>query len=206
MRTLTPETIAALNSGQVKFIVLASIITPSLAIRMTSDTSGTVFVSGGGWDDALTWDDASIWDDYEGSELYVSGTLGSISDIDESKPEETGIAITFSGVDIPTLSAAAMPDFINSPVKVRLLVSGGGNSGSILLFDGVTSNAPSISYGNESKITVSCQGKFAALNRSRSERYADAEQQRKYPGDLGMQYASTVASKEVIWPAASFFD
>lgn len=206
MRTLTPETIDALNSGQVKFIVLVSIITPSISLRMTSDTSNTVFLTDGGWDDTLTWDDAKIWDDYEGAELYVTGSLGNISDVSESKPDDTGIAITFSGVDVPTLAAAAMPDFINSPVKVYLLVSGGGSSGSILLFDGVTNNAPSISYGNKTEIAVSCQGKFAALNRTRSERYADAEQQRKYPGDLGMQYASTVASREVIWPAASFFD
>lgn len=133
---------------------------------------------------------------------------------------------------MPTLAVAASSDFLNSPVSVWLLVGGGrdlaelrGDStvvtvdtsiltadaendvftGNVLLFSGFTAGAPSISYGQESRVVVQCKGKFAALDRARTERYADADQQRKYPGDLGMQYASVVASKEVVWPAASWY-
>lgn len=184
-RTLSPDTIAALSSGSPRFSVLVRIETPSLTLRMTSDTGPVVF----------------------GGETYTPGTLGGIGTVKEGgKMEDTSIGIDFSGVDVPTLAVAASPDFLNSPVSVWLLVAGGGYSGSILLFSGFTAGAPSISYGQESRVVVQCKGKFSALDRSRTERYADADQQRKYPGDLGMQYASIVASREVVWPAASWYE
>lgn len=211
-RTLSPDTIAALSSGSPRFSVLVRIETPSLTLRMTSDTGPVVF----------------------GGETYTPGTLGGIGTVKEGgKMEDTSIGIDFSGVDVPTLAVAASPDFLNSPVSVWLLVSGGtipaklrgdaidvtadsviltademGNifRGHILLFSGFTAGAPSISYGQESRVVVQCKGKFSALDRARTERYADADQQRKYPGDLGMQYASIVASREVVWPAASWYE
>lgn len=210
-RTLSPETIAALSSGSPRFVVLVRIETPTLTLRMTSDTAPTDF----------------------GGETYTPGTLGGIGAVREgSDMTETTIGIDFSGVDLPTLAVAASPAFINSPVSVWLLVGRGGAPavfradstsvtadstiltademgwavwGNILLFSGFTAGAPNISYGQESRVMVQCKGKFAALDRPRTERYADQEQQRKYPGDLGMQYASTVSSREVIWPAASWF-
>ena len=183
-RTLSPETIAALSSGSPRFAVLVRIETPTLTLRMTSETGQVEF----------------------GGETYMPGTLGNIGAVREgSDMTETTIGIDFSGVDLPTLAVAASPGFVNSPVSVWLLVEGGGQSGSVLLFAGFTAGAPNISYGQESRVMVQCKGKFAALDRPRTERYADQDQRRKYPGDLGMQYASTVSSREVIWPAASWF-
>ena len=181
-RTLSASTIAALESDSVRFVVLVKIEAPGGDILMTSEGSSV---------------------DYNG-DTYQSGTLGGISEVEESQGAG-GISLTFSGVDIATLSAAASPAFINSPVKVYLKVSAGIEGGVIMLFDGVCSRAPSISYGNNSTVTVSCQGKFAAMNRNRSERYSNADQQAKYPGDLGLEYAATVSSKEVIWPSSAWF-
>lgn len=183
-RTLSPEAIAALSSGSPRFVVLVRIETPTLTLRMTSDGGPVEF----------------------GGETYTPGTLGSIGAVRENNDmTETTIGIDFSGVDVPTLAVASSPEFINSPVSVWLLVEGGGESGSVLLFSGFTAGAPNISYGQESRVVVQCKGKFAALDRPRTERYADQDQQRKYPGDIGMQYASTVSSRDVIWPAASWF-
>lgn len=211
-RTLSPDTITALSSGSPRFVVLVRIQTPTLTLRMTSN-SGPVAFNG---------------------EVYNPGTLGSIGAVrEDANMANTLIAIDFSGVDLPTLAVAASPDFINSPVSVWLLVESGAGpladlrgdlttvtadntlltademngflSGSLLLFSGFTAGAPSISYGQESRVVVQCKGKFAALDRPRTERYADQDQQRKYPGDVGMQYASTVSSRDVIWPASSWF-
>lgn len=210
-RTLSAGTIAALASGNPRFIVLVRIETPLLTLLMTSGTAPK---------------------EYAG-ETYTVGTLGGISRVRETvKFDDTGITIDFSGVDLPTLSVCASPEFINSAVDVWLLIGSGNDFaefradsttvtadstlhtadeadsvyfGDLLLFSGFTAGAPNISYGNESKITVNCTGKFAALDRPRTERYANSDQQQKYPGDLGMQYASTVSSAEVIWPAASWF-
>ena len=69
--------------------------------------------------------------DYNG-DTYQPGTLGGISEVEESQGAG-GISLTFSGVDIATLSAAASPAFINSPVKVYLKVSAGIEGGVIML-------------------------------------------------------------------------
>lgn len=210
-RTISADAIAALSSGSPRFVVLVRIETPSLTVRMTSE-SGSV--------------------NFEG-EVYEPGTLGNIGSVSESNDiSQSSIGIDFSGVDIPTLAVASSADFINSPVSIYLLVGGGGIpaefrgdstlvtadssmvtadsagsvfTGNIHLFSGYTAGSPNISYGSESKVSVICRGKFAALNRKKTERYADQDQQRKYPGDIGMQYASTVASRDVIWPSASWF-
>ena len=186
-RTLDAATIAALQDPVIRWVVIVRIETPSLTLLMTSG------------DNDLTYN----------SETYTPGTLGNISPVTEGGLQDSAISITFSGVDVSTLAVAASQDFLNSPVMVRLIPHddtwqpvGDG----ILMFDGFTSDAPSISYGSKSEIGVSCKGKFAALDRARSERYSDAEQQRKYPGDLGMQYAASVANKDVVWPASSFFE
>ena len=39
-----------------------------------------------------------------------------------------------------------------------------------------------------------------------SKRESDQDQQAKYPGDLGMQYATTVSSKTIVWPASEWFE
>lgn len=186
-RTIDAATIAAIQDRLVRWVVIVKIETPSLDILMTSG------------DNDLSY----------GGDVYLPGTLGNISPVSEDGLQDSAISLTFSGVDAATLAAAGSQDFLNSPVMVRLIPHdenwqpvGGG----ILIFDGFTSDAPSISWGNESQVAVSCRGKFAALDRQRSERYSDAEQQRKYPGDLGMQYAASVANKDVVWPASSFFE
>lgn len=207
-RTLSADTIAALESGQCKFIVLVKIESPTLTLRMTSSPVDTYFITTGAWIDSKIWDDDDVWYDAGGAEVYLPGTLGKISPVGESTDiSDAGISLTFSGVDVTTLSVSAAPDFINSPVSVVLLISSdvSATAGSFILFEGFVTNSPSISYGANSTVVVSCQGKFAALDRERSERYSDQEQQRKHPGDLGLQYATTVSSKEVIWPSASWF-
>ena len=186
-RTIDAATITAIQDATVRWVVIVRIETPGLTLLMTSGSNDLVY----------------------NSETYVPGTLGNISPVSEDGLQDSAISVSFSGVDSSTLAAAAAQDFINSPVMVRIIPHdedwvpvGDG----ILLFDGFTTEAPSISYGRESEVSVSCKGKFAALDRNRSERYSDAEQQRKYPGDLGMQYAASVANKEVTWPASSFFE
>ena len=102
-RTLSPDTIAALSSGSPRFAVLVRIQTPSLTLRMTSDTIPVSF----------------------GGETYTPGTLGGIGTVKEGgKMEDTSIGIDFSGVDVPTLAVAASPDFLNSPVSVWMVSSG----------------------------------------------------------------------------------
>ena len=110
-------------------------------------------------------------------------------------------------IDAAIKAAVVAPDFINSKVTVRIqffdqdwVTSGDG----LLYFIG-SAASQNIASGQTSAITVSCKSRIASLSRPRSERYSDQEQQAQYPGDLGMQYASELASKTIIWPSSEWF-
>lgn len=189
-RTIDIGTIAAMSQNNYKPVVLVEINTPSLDIRLTSNTQDVVY----------------------DSNTYTAGALGGISTISETADiNDAQVSIVFSGIDAAVKAAVADSDFINSPVTVRVqffnedwVTSGNG----LIYFVG-SAASQNIASGQSSEITVSCKSKIASLSRPRSERYSDQEQ-RAYAAslgttDLGMQYASELASKDIIWPNAAWF-
>lgn len=185
-RTIDSNTLRAMTRDDYRPVVLVEVVTPSLNIRLTSNTQDVTF----------------------DGDLYTAGLLSGISEIPETTDlNDAQIAVSFSGIDTAIKAAVVAPDFINSKVTVRIqffdqdwVTSGDG----LLYFIG-SAASQNIASGQTSSITVSCKSRIASLSRPRSERYSDQEQQAQYPGDLGMQYASELASKTIIWPSSEWF-
>ena len=185
-RLIDQGTIRAMSKDSYRPIVLIEIETPSFPIRLVSNMQDVVF----------------------GGNTYTSGVIGGISDIAETTDlNDAQISIILSGVDPAIKAAVVAPDFINSPITVRIqffdeqwVTSGDG----LIYFVG-SAASQNIASGNSSEITISCKSKIATLSRPRSERYSDQEQQAQYPGDLGMQYATELASRLIVWPAKEWF-
>ena len=185
-RTIDSNTLRAMTRDDYRPVVLVEVVTPSLNIRLTSNTQDVTF----------------------DGDLYTAGLLSGISEIPETTDlNDAQIAVSFSGIDAAIKAAVVAPDFINSKVTVRIqffdqdwVTSGDG----LLYFIG-SAASQNIASGKTSAITVSCKSRIASLSRPRSERYSDQEQQAQYPGDLGMQYASELASKTIIWPSSEWF-
>lgn len=185
-RTIDSNTLRAMTRDDYRPVVLVEVVTPSLNIRLTSNTQDVTF----------------------DGDLYTAGLLSGISEIPETTDlNDAQIAVSFSGIDAAIKAAVVAPDFINSKVTVRIqffdqdwVASGDG----LLYFIG-SAASQNIASGQTSAITVSCKSRIASLSRPRSERYSDQEQQAQYPGDLGMQYASGLASKTIIWPSSEWF-
>lgn len=186
-RSIDDATVLAANADIVRPVVLVEIITPSLDIRMCSLMQDI---------------------DFNGN-TYTYGSLGNIGTINESDDiTESSCTLTFGAIDSATVAAIAASDFINSPVSIRIMFCdeewqpvGDG----VIYFEG-SAASQNIALGETAEITVNCKSKIASLNRPRSIRYSDQEQQAKYPGDLGMQYATTVSNANVRWPAAEWFE
>lgn len=217
---MTDEFITAVTGGPFRFIVLVELATPSQTIRMTTDavitrydgdeyypglinsisnatSSGSVDESGisvsmSGLDSTLL--SIVSASDFVNSEcrvyLLAQEYLDNIADGYYTPPTCDNNTIT---CDNNTITCDAIRIYYKS-------------EGVYLLFDGVVNSAPSLSFGGETSIDIPIQSRMVAKNRERSERYADADQQKKYPGDLGMQYATEVGKKTVRWPAASWFE
>lgn len=185
-RSVDSNTLRAMTRQDYKPVVLVEIITPSLNIRLTSNTQDLVF----------------------DGDTYTAGLLSGISEIPETTDlKDAQIALGFSGIDPAIKAAVVSPDFINSKVTVRIQFFDQNwvSSGDGLIYFIGSAASQNIASGQSSAITVSCKSRIASLGRPRSERYSDQEQQAQHPGDLGMQYASELASKEIIWPAAAWF-
>lgn len=62
-----------------------------------------------------------------------------------------------------------------------------------------------IDLGDSASVTVTLLNRLADWERARVLRYSDVEQQRAFAGDLGMQFAAAMETKEISWPAAGWF-
>jgi len=204
-RTLDEPTIQALSSGTVRWEVFVKIVLPSLTIRITSATADTTF----------------------NGELYTYGSLGNIGGLTESESDGR-TSITFSALDNAILAAITNGDFLNAPVEINIypvdfsvpvsfdselfkfdsgLITFDNDKGAgISYFDGFATGLNVGIGSSSSQITLACSSKMQSVARPRSARYSDQEQQRNHPGDKGMQYASVIASKEVVWPARAWFE
>jgi len=185
-RTIDTGTIRAMSKIGYKPVILIEILTPSLDIRLTSNMQD------------LTYNFNN----------YTAGLIGGISAIPETMDlKDSQISMILSGVDPAIKAAVVAPDFINSPVTIRVQffndqykTAGDG----FVYFIG-SAASQNIASSSSSEITIGCRSRIASLGRPRSERYSDQEQQAKHPGDLGMQFASELASRDIIWPAAEWF-
>lgn len=185
-RYIDDATVLVLQEPVKRPVVLVEIITPTIPIRMCSAMQDI---------------------EHEG-ETYTYGTLGNIGTVSETDNiNDAQISIDFSAVDPATISAIGANNFINSPIKVIVVFysdSWQPVGDGLLYFEG-SAASQNIALGQSAQITVNCKSKIASLSRPRSERYSDQEQQAKHPGDLGMQYATTVSSQEIVWPSSAWF-
>jgi hypothetical protein len=55
-----------------------------------------------------------------------------------------------------------------------------------------------------SKISVTAEHELFDFDRPLAVMWSDEEQQRRFPGDLGLQYISQMSDRQIIWPAANF--
>lgn len=63
-----------------------------------------------------------------------------------------------------------------------------------------------IEVGETATATVTLQNRLVDWERPRILRYTDEDQQRLYPGDLGMQFVPATVEKQIVWPAAAWWD
>ena len=185
-RLVDNGTIRAMSKGSYRPIVLVEIVTPSLNIRLVSNSQDVV---------------------YNGN-TYTAGLLGGISEITESTDlNNAQISLIVSGVEPSIKAAVVAPDFINSKITVRVQFfdENWKTPGDGLIYFVGSAASQNIASSANSEITISCKNRIATLSRPRSERYSDQEQQAQHPGDLGMQYATELASRQIIWPARQWF-
>lgn len=187
-RSISAPTLAALADDHVRWLVLARVDLNGGTLAFNSSLRDIVFNS-------ITYTGA--------------GDLGSVSGLTESgslNPSE--YEISFSGVNDTTLNLIANEQYMNNPAEVHiaLLDEDGEIIGDPFLWLQGLTDSVNISYGKQSSIIVQVRDRITDWSRRRVSRYTDQEQKNLHPGDRGLEYVSEIASKDVEWPAKTWFE
>lgn len=187
MRDIHPDIIAALESFKFKPCYFVDIM----------------------FDDPVHFTSLYTSKTYNGTEYIGLGNLGKVSRISEnSELEPQQMSIVIAGVTGASLASALTDPYINRDVRVYVGML--DDQGALIADTAMTYfvgkvDELKVEQGKNAHIEVIARDRLADWNRPRIERYTNAAQQAKYPGDKGLEFVSQVADKEIIWPASSYF-
>jgi len=129
------------------------------------------------------------------------GELGRIGPAKESTEVQADkITVGLTGID-PALISIALADHYQGrrgTIYHGLLDEDHQVVGSYVLFRGRMDVMP-IEMGKTATIDVAISSRLADWSRPRGARYTDEEQQRRHPGDLGLQFVSATVERELNW-------
>jgi hypothetical protein len=131
------------------------------------------------------------------------GTLGTISDIEESSEiKATNVTFTLSGIAHDMIQHAIGEVRQGYPVQLWLGTLGDNNNviaDPLQIFAG-RMDVPTIDEGaTTSTISIAVENRLIDLNRSRERRFTDQDQQIDHPGDLGFQYVQFIQNWNGTW-------
>lgn len=195
--SLFPETIArALGGGKVEAANLVKFDFASEAMRLWRDYG------------PLRTNDGAIWQGV--------GTLGNISGIEQAingeAPEAT---VTLSGIDADVMHLAR--DEFASEVRGRMArvyvqffgVEDDDDRDNQRVLDrpfpiwGGRMLRPTFAVDRqtgERSVTISMESLFSLRSRPRYAMYTDRDQDRRFPGDKGFEFAPSLVNKVLTWP------
>lgn len=145
---------------------------------------------------------------YEGdtySPLGAIGGFGSFKETKELDPADYEVRI---GTSDPTILATfANEPLINRQCTILQVILNEDFTvlGEMTRISGILQPA-SINYGGKSSITIPVKDQLADWDRNISVLYTDAEQKRIDPTDNSLEHVSEIARRDIIWPAASYYD
>ena len=130
--------------------------------------------------------------------------LGQVEQVGESLGiEAKALKFTIQGVDNANLDIALGEHYQGRAARMwaGFVEPGVGIvADPALLFVGRIDQMAIQRGGESSAIAVTCESRLAAWGRAKLRRYSDADQQARYPGDLGLQYIAELASgRETKW-------
>ena len=143
---------------------------------------------------------------WNGSTWIGTGTLGAISAIGENVDlQAQGVSLSLSGISPSLISTALGEQYQGKACQIwfcPLNPDTGQLIGTpIRIFSGRI-DTMDIEVGEKATLTLQAEGKLIDFFRPRVSRYTDAEQQLRYPGDLGLQYVNSLIDVEIAWGRA----
>ncbi|HYC64519.1 MAG TPA: hypothetical protein VEC14_07305 [Reyranellaceae bacterium] len=143
-----------------------------------------------------------IWD---GQTWNGAGELAGFSAVDETTEiGAAGMTFTLSGVPNALRALALADAYRNRLCKLWLAIldAAGNVTATYQAFGGRMDVLTLEAAGPTSTIALAAFNRLVDLHRARASRYTHAEQLRRFPGDLGCEFAAKLAEKPLWWGAA----
>jgi len=140
----------------------------------------------------------------ESSHSYLGiGALGSIDGILEtSDGSSNGVKLQMSGIANGLLSNALGENYQGRSAKVWLVFldsDGAIVPDPIMLFSGQMDVMNLVDGDSQGAIEILCESRDQLLKRTSESLLTDEEQQRVYPGDLGLEFVMELQNKVLAW-------
>lgn len=132
-----------------------------------------------------------------------AGQLGSIDEIGENIDlQARGVALTLTGIDPSLVSTALGEQYQGKQCQIwycPLNPDNGQLIGTPIRIFAGRIDTMDIEVGEKAAITLNAESRLIDFFRPRISRYTDAEQQARFPGDLGLQFVNSLQDKTIIW-------
>ena len=186
-RVMSTAMLAALTSPE---------IYPAIFVEANFETGPVYLWSGFG---SIVWG---------GNTWTGIGSMGSISTISEGTAVEArGVVLKLSGID-PVLLPAVLGEFLlGAPAIAYLGLFSPGTPTSlianpIVIFSG-RMDQPALEIGGQTaSIAIACEGLLVEMNTAVDRRYTPDDQQRDWPGDLGMNFVYGIQELNIYFGGA----
>ncbi len=145
---------------------------------------------------------------FEGDTFTGFGDLGSITPAASSGDlAPSNYEIKLSGVTDGILEAAGTIDYMNKRATVWAMTLDDNDEPDgvpFIWFRGLTDSV-NVTIGESPSVTIAVRDRTTDWERPRISRYTDGDQQAMFPGDRGFEFVTQIASRDVEWPADTWF-
>lgn len=144
--------------------------------------------------------------DWDGATWTGLGNLVGLTNVEEGQSiEARSVTVSLSGVPVELVSAALGQARQGLPGQVWLGLLDEDRAlmaDPVAIFSGRL-DVPAITDGQETcVIAISYESRLIDLNRPREVRYTHEMQQQLHPGDLGLEYVTSIQERKITWGAA----
>ena len=145
--------------------------------------------------------------DWNGEVWYGAGNLGKVSTVEETTElKATGASFQLSGVPADLITKVSTAKIQGHKARMYLGFIDEDFTSLIadpfLVFDGLMDTIEISDGGDTATITLTAESRLRDLERVRTRRYTDADQQSRYPGDKGLEYVPSMQDKKIVWGRA----
>ena len=139
---------------------------------------------------------------WDGQTWVGTGALLQVSSIEEAaETVANGIAVTLTGVPLELISLAlgSVQQGRDGKIYLGFLSNGAVVIDPALVFQGKLDVPVIEEDGDTATINIAYESRLIDLQKPRESRYTDKDQQRAYPGDLGMSFVPSLQEKTLNW-------